>query len=181
MKRTGIWRFSGPLRITALITAAFYSLVYVIMWASAWLGHTAMVFDYAEVDVDLVVNAPLTPLQLIGGMFSTGLFIGSMLLIALTANRFLRIAYREGFFEAGVARTLKHLGRGLVLFYLGLFLDNFSPWLITKNLPPELQKEFNLMVLDPTLVALIAGFVLLLLSTAMNEAREIDTDNKQFI
>lgn len=177
-KKTGIWRFAGPLRITALVTAAIYGAFYALIWALAWFGETEAAFDF----VDVISEEPLTPLQIIGGMICTGLAFGAMVMIAITANKFLKTAYREGFFEAGVARTLKQLGYGLILFYVGLMLsENLMPWFLTKNLAPELQEEIEWFLLDPNLVALLVGFVLLLLSGAMEEARAIDEDNKQFI
>lgn len=178
VKKTGIWRFAGPLRITALLTAIIYGLLYAVIWSLAWLGETEIVYDL----VDVASQEPLTALQVIGGMICTGLAFGAMVLIAIAANKFLKTAYRNGFFEAGVARTLKHLGYGLVLFYIGLMLsENFMPWLLTKNLNTELREEIEWFLLDPNLVALLVGFVLLLLSGAMDEAREIDADNKQII
>ena len=177
-KRTGIWRFSVPLRVTALITALFYGPLFVVIWVMAWTGHTEAAFDF----VDVTSSAPLTALQKVGGMFCSGMAVGALVLISITSNNFLKTTHKDGFFEASVSRTLKHLGYGLIMFYAGLMLwENFMPWLMTKNLAPDLQEEINWILLDLNIVALLVGVVLLLLSGAIDEAREIDADNKQII
>jgi len=177
-KKTGIWRFAGPLRIAALLTAVIYGLIYIYIWTLAWLGDTEDAFDI----IDIVSTDPLTPIQIIGSMIFSGMAIGSIIMIALTANRFLKGAFRDGFFDASVARTLKHLGYGLLLFWLGFILsENVMPWLLTLNLESEFQETIEWFPLDANIVAMIVGFVLILLSGAMDEAREIDADNKQII
>jgi len=103
-------------------------------------------------------------------------------MIAFSSSKFLKTAYRNGFFESGVSQILRRLGYGMVIFYCSiLMIDYVLPWIITKNLAPELQVELEWFPLDATIVALLVGFILLILSGAMEEAREIDTDNKQFI
>lgn len=176
--RTGIWRFSGPLRFIMLFTAFAYGCLYLVIWGMAWAGNTEIVYGLTGA----VSEEPLTKLQIIGGMICMGAFVGAFILIALTTNIFLKKAYREGFFQTGISRALRHLGYSMVLFYLGLTLtEKFLPWLITKNLGPEQQNPIEWFFLDPTLVALLVGLVLLLLSGAMDEACDIDAENKQII
>jgi len=177
-KKTGIWRFAGPLRVAALLTAAIHVFYYLYIWTLAWLGDTEEVFDF----VDIISTAPLKPMQIVGSMTLSGVFIGSVLMIALTTNSFLKGASRNGFFDARVAKTLKHLGYGLLLFWLGLSIsDSLMPWLMTLNFDPELRESIEWFPLDSDIIALIVGFVLILLSGAMDEAREIDDENKQII
>lgn len=178
LKRTGIWRFAGPLRILAFILAALYTVYYFIVWGTALTGDTELAFDL----MDIVATDPLSPIQIIGGMISTGVAIGSIVLIVFTLNRLLKLTYKDGFFQEGVAETIRRLGWALNLFWLGLYLvDSILPWLLTKNLAPDLQLEAEWIPIDDGLIALFVGFVLLLVADAMKQAREIDEDNKQFI
>lgn len=177
-KKTGIWRFSGPLRILVILMAVIYSAYYLVVWGLALAGDTESAFDF----VDVISTEPLNFIQIIGGIIFSGIAIGSMVVIAIIANRLLRSTYRDGFFEAGVAKNLKQLGYALALFWLGMILaENFMPWLLTKNLDVELREEIEWFLLDPNLIALLVGFVLIVLSGAMDEARMIDQDNKQII
>jgi len=177
-KKTGIWRFAWPLRIAVIFTAGIYGLIYIYIWTLAWRGDTEDAFDL----IDVVSTDPLTPVQIIGSMLLSGLAIGSMIMIAFTANRFLGGAYRNGFFDVRVAKTIKHLGYGLLLYWLGFILsENLMPWLLTLHFEAEFQEPIEGFLLDANIVALIVGFVLVLLSGAMDEAREIDADNQQFI
>jgi len=47
-KRSGIWRFSGPLRITANITAGIYIFYFLLTWGLALAGETELAFDWAQ-------------------------------------------------------------------------------------------------------------------------------------
>ncbi len=177
-KKTGIWRFAGPLRIAALLTAGIYSLYYTYIWTFAWLGDTEDAYDF----IDVISTDPLAPFQIIGGMFLSGTAIGAMVVIAYTSNKFLKGAYRDGFFDEVVTKTIKHIGYGLLLMWFGFTTtENIMPWLLTLRLEPELQEPLEWFPLDANIIFMIVGFVLILLSGAMDEAREIDADNKQFI
>lgn len=177
-RKTGIWRFSGPLRVLAILMAVIYGAYYLYVWSFALAGDTEDAFDF----IDVISTEPLTLIQIAGGMVFSGIAIGAMVLIAIIANRLLKSTYRDGFFKSGVSKTLKQLGYALVLFWLGMILaENFMPWLLTKNLTPELREEIQWFLLDANLVALLVGFVLILVSGAMDEARAIDEDYKQII
>lgn len=178
MKRTGIWKFAMPIRVLGFLLAIAYTLYYFILWGTAWAGDTELAFDL----FDIVSTDPLTPVQITGGMICTGIMVGAVVLIVFILNRFLKLTHKEGFFQDGVAETLRKLGWALILFWLGLFLsDSLLPWLLTKNLPQEIRIEAEWFPLDDGLIALFVGFVLLLVADAMVQAREIDEDNKQFI
>jgi len=178
MKRTGIWKFAIPMRIVGFLLGALYLLYYIIIWGTALTGNTELAFDL----FDIVSTAPLSPVQIAGGMFCTGVMIGAVVLIVFILNRLLKMTYNEGFFQEGVAETIRKLGWALILFWLGLFLsDSILPWLLTKNLPSDLHIEAEWIPLDDSLIALFVGFVLLLVADAMVQARAIDEDNKQII
>jgi hypothetical protein len=178
MKKTGIWRFAGPLRITAILLAALYGVLFLIIWGVALVGSTELVFDM----IDLERDDPLEWWQFLGGFICSGIAILAIILIAITVNRLLKRTKKDGFFEAGVAETLRRLGWAMILFWLGLYLvDSIMPWLLTLKLEPAARIELDWFPLDDGVIALLVGFVLLLVSQAMHEAREIDADNKQII
>ena len=177
-KRTIMWRFSGPLRVLVTLTAVIYVAFYVTIWAFALLGKTELAYDF----VDVVSTEPLSLTQIIFGMIFSGIAIGSMVLIAVIANSLLKFTRQYGFFKVSVAKNLNQLGYALILFWLGMMLtDNVMPWLLTKNLALELREEIEWIPLDANIIALLVGFVLILLSETINEARLIDEDNKQII
>lgn len=180
LKRTGIWRFVAPLRIVGFLLAILYSIYYFILWGTALMGNTERAFDL----LDIASTEPLSLIQIAGGMVCTGVMIGAVVLIVFILNRLLKLTYKEGFFQEGVAETFRQLGWALILFWLGMFLsDSVLPWLLTRNFSPELQVEVEVewLPLDDGLIALFVGFVLLLVADAMVQARAIDEDNKQII
>lgn len=173
-----IWRFAGPLRFLVLAMVSIYSLYFCMIWALAWLGETEAAFDF----VDVASTAPLKHWQIIGGMICSGVAFGAMGVIAFAANRFLKLTKRDGFFINDAAKACRHMGYGLILFWVGLILwENFMPWIITHNLPEEQQEEIIWFLLDPNIIALLVGFILILMAQAIDEARAIDEDNKQII
>ncbi len=55
-----------------------------------------------------------------------------------SANRLLIHMQRDGFFADGVAGRVKHLGIGVILFWVGLILaEDVFPWVISWNVPEE--------------------------------------------
>lgn len=177
MKKGGIWRFSGILRGFALILAPLYILAGVMGWGAVAFGETGPAFLFAEIES----NAPLEPWQAVLGAAFTAVLISAYIVICLAANQFLKASKCEGFFIAEVITACRKLGFGLMLYWVGLLLkENILPGVLTFNFPGDGQRE---IIWYPTAhyVLLLVGVILLLMAQAMQEAREIDSDNKQFI
>lgn len=177
VQKSKIWRFSGVLRVFALVMASLYLFVGVMMWAAVFLGKTEHVFTF----IDIKSTAPLEPWQIILGIAFTSVLIGAYIVICLAANQFLKASKRQGFFIQEVITACRKLGYGLLLYWFGLVLkENFMPGVLTFNFPEDSRRVLYWI---PTAhyVVLLAGVILLLMSQAMQEAREIDSDNKQII
>lgn len=176
--RSGLWRFAGLLRLTTLAMAFVYSASFAAIWVAAIMGNTMPAFDLMDIEND----APLSAWQIAYGCATSALVCGAMIIIALAANRFLKTSYRKGFFDATIAQTLRRIGYGLGLFYLGVVLiDNSLSWMLTYNLPADQREPIDWVIFDPNLIALLAAFILILLSDAITQARNIQADNAQFI
>lgn len=176
-QKSGIWRFSDVLRGFALIMASLYLFVGVVMWAAVFFGETEHVFTF----IDINSAAQLEPWQIILGIAFTSVLIGAYIVICLAANQFLKASKREGFFIEEVITACRKFAYGLMLYWLGLVLkENFMPGVMTFNFPEDARRVIHWI---PTAhyVVLLAGVILLLMSQAMVEAREIDSDNKQII
>ena len=176
-QKSKIWRFSGVLRGGALIMASLYLLVGVMMWAAVFFGITEHVFTFININS----RAALEPWQIILGIAFTSVLIGAYIVICLAANQFLKASKREGFFIEEVIAACRKLAFGLMLYWLGLILkENIMPGMLTFNFPANEQRE---IIWYPTAhyVVLLVGLILLLMAQAMEEAREIDSDNKQII
>ena len=69
-----------------------------------------------------------------------------------------------------------------MLYWLGLIsIDNFMPGILIYNFPLGEQIEIFWWDFVDHYVLLLVGVILLLMAQAMQEARDIDSDNKQFI
>lgn len=168
----------GPMRFLVIISAAIHALFYCVVWGYAFSGNTKLVFDFIDIDS----TAVLTPLQFFGGVISSGVVIIAMCVVAMGANRLLKCTYKNGFFQDGVSRDLKIIGYGMILFWLGLILaDDVMPWILTWYLEAGDRKEIEWFPLDPNIIALFVGFILILVSSAIEDARMIEAENKQFI
>lgn len=176
--RDGIWRFAGPLRWLTIIMVGIYSLLFTLSLVGALFGFTEPIFGW----IDIVSTEPLALWQIAFGAMCLSVVCLAMIVIAIASNRLLKQSYRFGFLQEGTSQGLKQLGWGLILLWLGFILaENFMPWALTVNLPEDQQKDIIWFILDPNLIAMLVGFVLLLLSDVVEEAREIDAENKQII
>ncbi len=178
VKKDGFWKLSLPLRILLGLCALLYSGFFLVAWAMALMGDTSLVFDI----VDIYEAHPLTPLQIVLGMICFAVVVVSVIMIFLAANDLLVRMRRDGFFAKGIARGVKRLGYGVILFWVGMILvEEFYGWILTWNLPEDDRIPFEWIPFDMTIIFLLIGVVLLLMSQALREAREIDQENKQII
>ena len=177
-QKSKIWRFSGAFRIFALVLAFLYGSYGVSTCIFAFFGDTELVFYF----VDINSTAPLDPWQIALGLVFMSVHIGAFIYLCLAANQFLKASKHEGFFIEEVITGCRKLGYGLMLYWLGLILiENFMPGILTYNFPLGEQIEIFWWDFVDHYVLLIVGVILLLMAQAMQEARDIDSDNKQFI
>lgn len=177
-QKSKIWRFSGAFRIFALVLAFLYGSYGVGTCIFAFFGDTELVFYF----VDINSTAPLDPWQIALGLVFMSVHIGAFIYLCLAANQFLKASKHEGFFIEEVITGCRKLGYGLMLYWLGLILiENFMPGILTYNFPLGEQIEIFWWDFVDHYVLLIVGVILLLMAQAMQEARDIDSDNKQFI
>ena len=178
VQRSKIWRFSGLLRWVALVMATLYGVVHIMSWVIVYFEGTGIIFEYY---VDRKSSAPLEPWQIIWGIVFSSVLTGAYIYICLAANQFLKTSRHAGFFVEEVITACRKLGYGLMLYWLGLILiENFMPGVMTFNFPEDERVAIEWVPLDHYVILLV-GVILLLMAQAMEEAREIDSDNKQFI
>lgn len=174
----GIWRFAAVLRVLVLMLVVIYGLFFLIIWGLALAGETEGAFDFIDIDSD----TSLAAWQIMGGIFCSGVEIIAMAMIAWSASQFIVMTRSRGFFIKEVPKTCRTMGYGLITFWAGMLLtENFLPWIMTRGLPKGQQEDIIWFLLDANLIALMVGIVLLLMAQAIDEARVIDNDNKQFI
>ena len=177
-QKSKIWRFSGAFRIFALVLAFLYGSYGVSTCIFAFFGDTELVFYF----VDINSTAPLDPWQIALGLVFMSVHIGAFIYLCLAANQFLKASKHEGFFIEEVITGCRKLGYGLMLYWLGLILiENFMPGILTYNFPLGEQIEIFWWDFVDHYVLLLVGVILLLMAQAMQEARDIDSDNKHFI
>lgn len=177
-QKGGIWRFSGVLRVLAIAMAMIYGFYYFLIWGLALAGEFEAAYDF----IDLESEISLELWQIICGFLFSGVAIGAMVVIALAASRFLKVSKQDGFFIEAASKACRLMGFGLIGFWAGMLLtENFLPWIMTRNFPIAEQEEIEWFLLDLNYIALLVGVVFMLMSRAMDEARVIDADNKQFI
>jgi len=177
-QKNGIWRFSGALRVFALVLAFLYGLLGILTGIFAVFGDTEGIFYF----VDINSTAPLELWQIILGIVFMSVHIGAFIFLSLTANQFLKAAERDGFFIKEVITACRKLGYGLILYWFGLILiENYMPGILTYNFPEDEKWEIFWWDFVDHYVLILMGVILLLMAQAMQEARNIETDNKQFI
>lgn len=168
----------GPVRYLVILSALIHALFYFTVWIFAFKGNTELVFDFVDIDS----TALLTPLQIIGGVICSGVVIAAMCVVAIGANRLLKRTYKNGFIQDGVSSDLKLIGYGMIMFWLGLILaEDVMPWILTWYFETGAREELEWFPLDPNIIALTVGFLLILVASAIEDARIIEAENKQFI
>ncbi len=166
------------MRIIIIASAILHMIFYITVWGFAFTGDTELVFDF----VDINSKAVLTPLQITGGVLCSGVVIIAMCVVAFASNRILKRTYQGGFIQDGVAEDLRVIGYGMIMFWIGLILaEDVMPWILTWYFEPTGKQELEWFPLDPNIIALTVGFLLILVSSAIDDARKIDAENKQFI
>lgn len=175
--KDGIWRFSGVLRVVALVMAAIYILLYVTMWGYLIFGDTELVFYY----IDIESAAPLKFWQTVLAIGITSVEMGAYVIICLAANRFLKASKSAGFFIEEVIKACRQIGWGIILYWLGtIWIDYILPGVLTFYFPEGERVAIDWIAFDHYVLVLV-GVILLLMAQALKEAREIDSDNKQII
>lgn len=175
-----IWRFSSVLRGVALVLATVYALsTILVLWVAylAFTGNTELFFFF----IDQNSTAPLEPWQIILTVLIAFYHISTFIFLCLAANQFLKASKSAGFFIEEVIRACRKIGYGLMFYWLGLNLyENYIPGILTHNFPADEQLGILWTPIDHYVILLV-GVILLLIAQAIQEAREIDSDNKQFI
>lgn len=190
-ERSKVWKLAGPLRFLIVTMVGLYCCFFVFVWGAAFFGHTHGVFELVNVDTNSLSCEPIATIenhpslkfwQMSFGILCAFIAIIAMVTMAVAANKLLKQLYKYGFFKSGIAKGLKQLGFGLILFWVALLLnENFLPWALTANLNEDHRREMILFIIDPNLFALLAGFLFILLSDAIDQARQMDAENKQII
>jgi len=179
-RKSGIWRFSGVLRVVALVLATIYALASIVVLVAAYLaftGDTQLLF----LVIDQNSTAPLEPWQIILTVLIMFYHMGTFIFLCLAANQFLKASKRAGFFIGEVITACRKIAYGLMLYWFGLNLyENYIPGILTHNFPEDQQLIILWTPLDHYVILLV-GVILLLMAQAIQEARDIDSDNKQFI
>ena len=180
VQRSKIWRFSGFLRGVALVMAALYglsSIAVLVMAYMAFTGNTQPIFYL----IDYTSTAPLEPWQIILTVLIVFYHIGTYIFLCLAANHFLKASKCAGFFIEEVITACRKIAYGLMLYWFGLNLnENYIPGILTDNFLDDEQLGI-LWIPVEHYVILLVGLILLLMAEAIQEARNIDSDNKQFI
>jgi len=176
-QKSRIWRFSGALRVIALVLAALYAFTFIITWIGVFIGDTELIFFYIDIDS----TASLEPWQISLGILFMAVHTGTFIFICLAANKFLKASKREGFFIEETITACRKLAYGLMAYWIGLLLiENYLPPVLTSNFPKDERIELIWFTIDYYGILLV-GFILVLIAQALDDARKIDSDNKQFI
>jgi len=175
-----LWRFATPLRWVANLTLVAYGIYLTCILLGPYFGEPELAYKFVRLE-DL---GPVTLWKLfIIDLCCAALFYGVYKTIR-SANRFVKATQKEGFFIEGVARMCQEMGAGLLIYWIAATVRmNFIPYL----LDPErgIMEDGAFLPLGlinaHTFLVLLIGIVLLLVSRAMEAARMVVHENKQFI
>lgn len=167
------------LRVVAGIMTTFVGLMILLTAGTALAGDTDMLIDF----IDMEKKAPaLDMVDHVAIVFTSGFAIITFWLLFRSINQFLKHAERGELFLDSTANALSRMGRAMILLYLVfLCFDVLLPMLIAPRAMIENGIDFIIYMIDPNVLTLLIGTVLIALAGALREGREIQDELRQIV
>ncbi len=164
-------------RLAMLITIAYFTFGWAVLWIATFLGETEMIADA----FDLPPEMPAPPVwALIVGMAMMWPALGSLALGFWALDRILMLRNPLDF--AGMGQHLRRCAYAFFGFWLLNTLNvSMQPVVLSQHLPVEMRPEFVLYDIDIDVVFLVLAVVFLAISRSLNQAQEIADENSQFL
>jgi len=176
----GIWRVATPLRWIANLTLVAYGIYLACVIMGPYFGEAELAYTFVR--LENLGPVALWKLLIID-LCCVALFYGVYKAVR-AANRFISLTQKNGFLIDGVALMCEGMGIGLLIYWLAATVRrNFIPYLLDPDRGIMEEGAFlPLGLLNAHMfLILMIGIVLLLVSRAMETARIVAHENKQFI
>lgn len=155
-----------------------YLTVIALSWGFALRGDLEMLVDWIEYDVN---ERPET-WRLVAGFMVDLLPLASLAGVFWSVHRFFLLFNRDQYFDFATIRTIYRLGVWLILTWLSIFFSELLHLLLIEPADPdERVSAIDFLPIDFETIFLFLGLVFVAMAGILDEARQVDEENKEIV
>ena len=155
-----------------------YLTVIALSWGFALRGDLELLADWIEYDF----NEQPETWKLVAGFMLDLLPAASVAGVFWSVHRFFMLFNRDQYFDFITIRTIYRLGLWLILVWLSIFFSELLHlFLIEPADPDERASAIDFLPIDTEAIFLFLGLVFVAMAGILDEARQVDEENKEIV